>query len=243
MGDLLYDIVVALYQAYNFVTAFGYAMQGIPVIGTGVASHIFDVAHSISTLAGDMVQLMTKVRDIEQWLNNLRYNRLVASLITEVWTDFSAIASNPGYYIKTKMLEFVPYLEDWIWNPLGLLLSLIKTIDPDLSAIISGGWHWIRDKMYIYMPALVSFADNPFGYIRDTLNAYIPGMSTFLSDPVVWLKLKFTDELGVSYSFWYDPWRYVWEYVLTYVEGYVITYQTRLYRLGERILRLFWEGI
>jgi hypothetical protein len=58
-----------------------------------------------------------------------------------------------------------------------------------------------------------------------------------------WLKERIRIFMGLPADFWYRPFYYVAHYVVERIEIELIEYRDPIYRMGEKVLRYFWEGV
>jgi hypothetical protein len=233
----------ALYDAAGQFSDFANRLERIPVIGAYPAAACRDAA-SFLRKAGislyDFEQHWKAVRDFAKSLED-RWG--LDNLIRGIWSEWFDFRANTRNWLSIKLSQLLSTWSELKSDAALWVRHRLQSFWSDAENLIRDPASWVRERLRSFWGEAETLIRDPRAWLAGKLQQHWPELYSFATDSTTWVKTKLAGFLGVPYSFWADPWGYMYDRFLTLLEQKAQAEKERLQRLGERLLRLLWEGV
>jgi len=241
--NILEDIRNLAWSIRNRFFGFTDQYRGHWLLGWFAENVSEPIGNALDVIGLRIDQIRDRLYWVDRFIHDILDRWLIDDIIREIWSEFWRITHDPIGWVKWKVSEWFPrwsqfitqtkswvidYLEDGVWWIKDFLYNPI--------------W-WFREVVNVHMHDLYRFWQDPWTFISDLLyyNAYDLWKLIYSFDVVV--KDKITAWLGFGPDFWDRPYDWLTHAVMRVLETGPREWRDRLYRLSERVLRWFWEGV
>lgn len=156
------------------------------------------------------------------------------------WKSFRAA---PTIWFKNKIRDTIAGAETLFTNAGKWVLERIRDFSPTVYA-------WLMDFPLTFdgwvrtaYPWVYKLFHDPKAFFRELAYEIAYDLGRLLFDTKVFLQQSLSDWLDLPPGFWANPRQGLWDYLLREFEERFQPIAPRVYRLGERILRYFVEGV
>ena len=240
--DTLYDVYTGLRDIARRLFSIGVIIEEIPVLGEVLASPFHQMSNVIFYLSNVWMGFYRGYWCVIDSIRDILSGNLLVELLDWLFPSWRGLSDYPlmwwleivypalssidlliyapGSWVRDRLIEVFPFAADFLFDPAFGILELLLSFDPSWGDLLS----------------------NPEDFVIQLISYYLGEWGEFIIDPLGWLQGWLSVLLGLPPDFWSNPWGEGVDMILEVLDTERSSFRTRLLQVGERVLRMLWEG-
>jgi len=241
--DVLYDIYLAIREIARKVSDIAASVEDVPVIGELLVWPLRSLSSFLFATSNVWIDFYHAYFDLMDAIKAVLNGEEIAVILDILFPSWRAITAYPLQWLLDVVRVVFPTVEALVFTPLNWLRDRLIEAYPDLGVFLSDPTGWLLDFLLSRHASWGEMLDNPEGFITSLIAYYVGEWGEFIADPLAYFRNILGSILGVEPAFWDDPWGSLLEILLEALDSKRASLKTTLLSVGEKVLRMLWEGV
>ena len=236
LANRFWDLSDTFYRLYLTV-------YDVLLLGKYLAEPFYQVCVFFNALGNAMISFVGAWEQVVSAVNQAVSYWDLDSVISGLFGQWYALRSNPVGWVRDRLSDTLADAWFFFYQPGTWVLERIRSYSPQMYA-------WLVDFPGTFRSWLASSYTWAYLIFYDP-TALLLGLAyqlsydayRLLADPSSFIQEKLASVMLWPTGFWADPAGFIWEWLAAHVEAHIQVWTQRFYRLSERILRYWWEGV
>jgi len=219
------------------------SVDGKPILGPYLTAPFYDIARLNFKLASGSRAWANLYYQVITLLDRGVSIETLNEFIKRLFPGWDRFRTQTNAFIRDILVSLIRYGSQFIYYPGNWVRDRLREVWPELYNLVADFdrylFSWFQRNFYL----LYLLYRDPRAFFQTLIKYLIADAYAFLQDPVGFMKTRIAQWLGVPYSFWNNPFLEIFNRILQTFETMFLSVSSRLYRLSERVLRFFWEGV
>jgi hypothetical protein len=241
--NILEDIRNLVWTVRNHFYGFTDTYRGHWLLGWFAENVSEPIGNSLDIVGLRIDTFRDRLYWVDRFVHDILDKWLIDDIIQEIWADFWRLTRDPSGWVSAQLTKFMPRWTQFITQTKQWVIDWIEDYAYWIRDFLDNPVWWFREVINAHMHNLYTFWQDPWKYIEDLLyyNAY--DLWRIMNDFDGVLKDRLADWFGFGLDFWDRPFDWFTHAVLRVLETGSHEWRDRVYKLGQRLLRYFWEGV